>query len=446
MHDLGVFSLQAALTGADAEARLDSIDSLIDSWLSGKGAPDARAQEGKFKSLTGEDEGKFIRKLTKTSVGSLREIQLVETTASGQIFTTEIFAAKDSACVTIFSSLSVMSVNNVVTPVQVYPRCPKVIRTLVELFNDWTLGGQLVPTPKTMEVFEESTALNLCDLLQSPARNLPIVVVSVDPDEVVWPELPHELSRDLVGIAQVAAVDEEGSWVLTDELGKQNSCYLGAVRLYWPVPTQGAAALKGTVWTATHLIDAFGAGVSGMKRFLSQMRRTVMSTAALTIARPKIIGEIQSAAMHERFLTLGAEAREKELESIVDENSQLVLQLNEARQQIAQLQRRLAYSHNAGEDDDNATEDQTAPSQQPGNAHTPALAGELRHYKKIGKKGEVDNLVVTKACNHNESSWRPAFKAVQAEKGVQKLEGRNNWKSFQKCSACTGGGRWRVQW
>ena len=446
MHDLGVFSLQAALSEADAEVRLSSVDSLIDAWLSDKGAPDARVHEGQFKSLTGDGEGKFTRKLTETSVGSLREIQLVETTASGQIFTTAIFAAKHSACVTIFSSLSVMSVNNVVTPVQVYPRCPKVIRSLIESFNDWTLGGQPVPAPKAIEVFEESTALSFCGLLQSPARNLPIVAVSVDPDEVVWPELAHELSRDLVGIAQVAAVDEEGSWVLTDELGKQNSCYLGAVRLYWPVPTQGTEALKGTVWTAAHLIDAFGAGGSGMKRFLSQMRRTVMSTAALTIARPKIIGEIQSAAMHERFLTLGAEAREKELESIVDENSQLVLQLNEARQQIADLQRRLAYSRSAGGADDNVNEGDTTTPQQAGNAHTPPVVGELRHYKKIGKKGEVDNLVVTKACNHNESSWRPAFKAIQAEKGVQKLEGRSNWKSFQKCSACTGGGRWRVQW
>lgn len=446
MHDLAVFSLQASLTDSEAELRLAAIDSLVDIWLSDKGAPDAKAHEGQFKSLTGEGEGKFTRKLTDTSVGSLREIQLVETIASGQIFTTVIYAAKHPASVTIFSSLSVMSVNNVITPVQVYPRCPKVIRSLVESFNDWTLGGRPVPAPKAIEAFDESSALDLCDLLQSPARNLPIIVVSVDPDEVVWPELAHELSRDLVGIAQVVAVNEEGSWVLTDELGKQNSCYLGAVRLYWPVATQGAAGLKGTVWTAAHLIDAFGEGVPGMRRFLSQMRRTAMSTAALTIAPPQIIGKIQSAATHERFLTLGAEAREKELGSIVDENSQLVLQLNEAREQIAELQRRLAYSRNTGGSDDNVNEGQTAPLPQAANVHTPPAAGELRHYKKIGKKGEVDNLVVTKACNHNESTWRPAFKAIQAEKGVQKLEGRDNWKSFQKCSACTGGGRWRVQW
>lgn len=141
MHDLAVFSLQASLTDSEAEVRLAAIDSLIDIWLSEKGAPDAKAHEGQFKSLGGEAEGRFTRKLTETSVGSLREIQLVETIASGQIFTTLIYAAKQPTSVTIFSSLSVMSVNNVITPVQVYPRCPKVIRSLVESFNDWTLGG-----------------------------------------------------------------------------------------------------------------------------------------------------------------------------------------------------------------------------------------------------------------------------------------------------------------
>jgi hypothetical protein len=74
------------------------------------------------------------------------------------------------------------------------------------------------------------------------------------------------------------------------------------------------------------------------------------------------------------------------------------------------------------------------------------MPGETRYYKKIGSGGGVDALVKTKQCNHKSSDWTSAFKGDQAEKGLLKLEGRNDWKSIAHCSACTGGGRWRVNW
>ncbi len=72
-------------------------------------------------------------------------------------------------------------------------------------------------------------------------------------DEELLPELCEKLAYELEGLAHVYSIDEEASWELSSELGKLNSCYLGAVRLYWP-KTAGSERLYSSVWTASKLL------------------------------------------------------------------------------------------------------------------------------------------------------------------------------------------------
>lgn len=267
----------------------------------------------------------------------------------------------------------------------------------------------------------------------------------MDTDELVWEELSDQLARDMIGLAQVAVVDEVGSWVMTDKLGKADSCYLGAVRLYWPKINPAARGLRGTVWTPPRL-RSFGTDIPGMKRFQSVLRGTLMSAAALTITPPACIREIHAAAIAESINKAKKSAVDRELSSIVEENHQLSEQLAEANQKIAELEwklesfrRRLKNEvDEAGELDDGADDDE--------GSYPPPEDGQVIYYKKIGNKGGVDVLVRTPPCNHKESSWHSAFRADQAEKGLLKLEGRDDWQSLQHCGACKGGGRWRVRW
>ncbi len=446
MHSLASYSFEAVL--ADPDLRIREIDDLINTWLSNKGADEPRSTGGTFESLTGDGVGAFERKRFESKAGVATAVELVETAHTGATFTTTLEVTRAGSNVSVFVSLSATPGAAVVAPVKIYPRCPLVVRTLIEKFSDWRFGGQAVPVGHAFNATDSRGVKDLCNAIRSSNRRLPLVVVSMDRDERVWPDLHTRAAEHLIGLADVAFVDAESSWSLTDELGTKDSCFLGAVRLYWPM-VRADGSYEGVTWLA-HRLAAFGGGDQGRNRFLSVLRRTVMSVAALTMAQPSIFREIQSASTKERLQAMEGVARDAELESIVDENAKLSEDLENARKTVSTLQWKLAasaYSRktDSAANDGDVDEDEDEPAPTP-DVRNPPQPGETRFYKKIGSGGGVDTLVETKACQHKSSNWKPAFKGDQAEKGLIKLEGREDWKSLAHCSACTGGGRWRAKW
>lgn len=441
MFTLAAYSLEVVLDSEAAKARVARVQDEVTNWLRSKGVPDADEKEGFFNSLSG-DEGTFSRHHATSSSGEIFEVQLDEVTNRGDTFTTNIQVASDGKRVAVFTSLGISSGGRAVAPVQIYPRCPQVVRTLIETFDDWTFGGQLVPRSIPADTRGARGGQELADELRNPARNFPIVVISADADEMVWGSLPAEMARELVGLAQVAVVDEEASWTLTSELGKPQSCFLGAARLYWPL-SNGKAALRSILWTASRQ-EGYGADQNGMRHFLAAMRRTVMSVASLNIVQPDVVRTVHTAITRERLSGLEAAARDKELDALIEENSRLAAALKDAEGELASLRWKILHLqdrlHDAGEGEQALEEDHDQSAEE----SKPPVKGEIRYYKKIGNKGGVDDLVQTAACNHN--AWRFAFKGDQAEKGLQKLEGRSDWRSLAHCGTCTGGGRWKVHW
>lgn len=274
------------------------------------------------------------------------------------------------------------------------------------------------------------------------------MVVSENDEETLWPKLDGELAYDLAGLAHVVTIDDQASWVLTEEIGKGNSCYLGAVRLYWPVRREasGTVQFPGTVWTASSLLSNDHDG-KGLTRFRSALRHKVMSVAALTIVPPPAIREIKSTAARRRLqeLQTRADANTEELELArlyVEENEQLKADLVKARSEISLLSGRAEMAEyalgqlNASE----AVERSPLESEVSG---APVI-GDVRFYKKMHSKSVYDVLVPVDDCGH--TSWQGSAKADKAKKGLEKLVGRNDWKSLQHCGTCTGGGMWKVRW
>lgn len=442
MQSLAAYSFEA--TVPDTVGRLGAIDDLIDQWLTNKGVVDPRATDGDFESKTGDGTGQFSRRDVKTTIGSTREVELLETAHTGAMFTTTLQVAQTGQSVSVFTSLAAAPGASVVAPVRLYPRCPWIVRALIDNFSDWQFAGQVVPVGHAFAATDIASVQALCDALRTPTRKLPLVVVSMDRDEQVWEDLHVKAAEHLVGLADVAFVDAESSWLLTDELGPHDSCYLGAVRLYWP-SRRSDGSFEGITWIASRLAS-FGGGDAGRNRFLAQLRGTVMSTAALTMVQPSSFREVQSAATKERLNALQGRARDKELDSIVEENAKLSAELDEAKLTIAGLQWKVAAATYAQRGEENESGEVGGDQSGDLETRTPPQAGETRYYKKIGSGGGVDSLVQTGACQHRSSSWRPAFKGDQAEKGLLKLEGRDDWQSLAHCGSCTGGGRWRVHW
>lgn len=442
MQSLASYSFSAMVS--NAKDRIQSIDGLIDEWLNHKGADSPRATDGNFTSKTGDGTGQFSRRLIESSVGSLRDVELIETAHNGAMFSTHVNIANANNNVIVFATLSATPGESRIAPVNLYPRCPWIIRAMIERFDDWKFADQEVPLSKVFHANDEKSASLLCDALQSQARRFPIIVVSNDEDETIWPDLHEKIAEHLIGLADIAVVNAESSWILTDRLGPRDSCYLGAVRLYWP-SQRPDGSLPGMKWVPTRMA-ALGTDGSGRSKLLAILRREVMSAAALTMSQPAIFNEIRQDSEKQRLRALEAGSRDKELDSIIAENAKLMEELAAANRTIESLRWKIAAASYESREVTAANDDEATGLVDESEKHTPPKAGETRFYKKIGSGGGVDALVQTKACQHKESNWRPAFKGDQAEKGLLKLEGRNDWRSIAHCSACTGGGRWRVNW
>lgn len=232
-------------------------------------------------------------------------------------------------------------------------------------------------------------AANIID----PNRTLPVVVISELEGEPVWSDLPEKLALDLAGLAFVARVDEETSWALTDQIGKTLSCYLGAVRLYWPISSQSVSAgvPRNRVWTAANLLSN-DTDAKGATRFRSAMRRTVMGVAALTLEPPPSIRRIHVEVSQARLASLKARATEhsEELELArlyVEENEELREQLEEATKELARQTARADVAEFALEQI-NAPKEEAEIAEEA--EHTGPHPGEVRFYKKTHSKPSYD--------------------------------------------------------
>lgn len=450
MQKLSAYLLEARNLSAEQYAeRSSTISNAIAEWLTQKGVTDPTRDSGTFDSLTTNGNGKFSREKKLTDAGALEEIRLDEFLRGGQTFTTVLSVVLLNSGILVYATLSVTNTVSVLAPVYTDPRCPSVIRKLLSLYTDWSLNGNALGQGKPRQLIGEEGAQNLIEQLESELRVLPIVVVSKNDGEILWEKLDGELAFDLAGLAHVVTIDDEGSWVLTDEIGKENSCYLGAVRLYWPLRKGQAGGLlfPGTVWTASALLSNDQDG-KGLLRFRSAVRHKVMAVAALTVVPPSEIREIGNLAARTRLIELEQRANsntdELQLAKLyISENEQLTVDLAQAKNDIASLSSRAETAEYALSQIKTPEESQPV---QPSSSDTQAepKAGETRFYKKMHSKPAYDLLVQVADCGH--STWQSAAKAEKAKKGVERLEGRNNWKSILHCGACTGGGMWKVRW
>jgi len=232
-----------SLSTGEVAARSDAISARVREWLIGKGVSDTNALSGSFNSLTSNSTGSFSRRSISSEKGSYEEIRLEELSRGGQLFSTVISKVLLPTKITVHATLAVKNNISVIAPVATDPRCPALIRSLLELYTDWTFGGNAIGPATAEAIAGSEDAEILLSRLVSESRIRPIVVVSQNEGEFVWPTLPDELAYDLAGLATVVSIDDEASWALTEHLGKKNSCYLGAVRLYWP----GKKAVNGDI-------------------------------------------------------------------------------------------------------------------------------------------------------------------------------------------------------
>lgn len=422
--------------------------SLVQQWLLDKGACSI-GQRGTYSAEDGSNATYEIHEAFDTA-DSWILYRLTEI-ASGRRFDTAISVTVTAPRVAVYCTLEVGSTEAVVNRIQAEPRCPRIIRTILEMPGEWWLGPTQLRGLTTVEGFSEGEAL--AEQIQQPERSIPYLIISTVQGKPALEKLGENLARDLAGLARVCLVDEQASWALTDRLGKWNSCFAGGLRLYWPRFSL-ADPFGNPLWTATRLIaPAFDVGA-----FRRQLRLQIMSAAATSITRPLEIEGIRNAAQRAEYATLKKNASSlRDFEKLADtyarDNDELRTERDLQYEEIRRLQQRLSASerdcsalryHLRQVKPDSLPEKEDEIS--PDSVEQPAspIRGETRYYKKRDSAPAHDIMVRTNACGHD--AWQSAAKADKAKKGIAKLEARNDWEAIHHCGSCTGGGLWRVTW
>lgn len=439
MRTLAKYSFSAErLSKEDATALEQRVTALIEAWLKQKGTTLPLGTGGTFKSKTrANSEGSFSLKKHEIDGDRLTELRLEEFTNSEHIFETTVTTLSGADRFDVFVKLASESTGSAVAPLVVHPKCPQIVRDLLQSSDRWTFQGQRVPSGVTRTTGEVD-GLILADYIKSNSRVHPIIVVSELDSEELLAGLSAKLSHDLQGLAHVHFIDDDASWALSSKLGKLNSCYLGAVRLYWPI-APGSEKIYSSVWTASKLLPADESlDQQALEKFANQLRQLILGTSSESLTEPSSISRFRLNREKKRDEELAKQGiSAAQLDDLLASKRDLEMQLADAKATISRLYSQLQEATNRAATDS---------SSEPLESDTPdkPKPGEVRFYKKTHSKSNYDVLVPIPDCGH--SSWQNAAKADKAKKGIIRLEGSDDWSQVQHCGSCTGGGVWRVRW
>jgi hypothetical protein len=462
MQKIAAFLLERRDDLAWPEARQEEANNIkasVLTWLESKGAPKG-VSEGSF-SPEDNSEGSFQIQDAVDGDRSWWFLQLEEKNQIGQCFATALSITSGSDWVSVYITLEVGWTHPHIMPLNNDARCPKIVRSLLDLPGNWYLGSSVIRKLRRINGFDDGEALASEILL--PDRSIPILAVSSHDGNVVLPSLDKKLADDLAGLANVVVIDKDASWALTDTLGSYFSCYQGSVRLYWPRFSLRQGRYYHPLWTYDRLRSNSKDIKETREQFRKQLRARIFRACALSVTRPREVDEIRDAVRQRPLKELRERAHSleeyKELaglyanenEALREDNKSLHVRIDELESDVSRLQfaKQSLQSHlsTQKESHDEGEYEEISPdpvSNNDENVHPPG-PGEIRYYKKKFDTPSHDIMIRRPACGCN--NWKAAHKADKAWKGVAKLEGgREDWKKFQHCASCTGGGMWKVTW
>lgn len=428
-------------TGLDADERanrVSEVSSSIDRWLGEKGVSDVAAKEGTFSSLSPNGGGTFARDTVVVGSDSVQEVVLRERANPRQVYITRLVLSGSADSVRVYATVSVANTTYTIEPLRTPAKCPFVIKDIIRTHGDWTLGESPIPSGKPGYFKGRQGGSDICRIVTSHNRSFPLVLVSTYEGQPVWEAIERKIASDLTGLSYVSMLDEEAGWEISDRLDRRYSCYDGAIRIYWPnvAGTGGEGSVQTTVWTPDRLLDVPD-GVDSEDRFREELRRRVMSVAAVAISEPPEIWNTYRAFSRQKLAGLEGKSAEAEevfrmAEQFADAATaaEKACEALRAELDIARVRAENAEAQLAYRDESDRIEDSQVDLSEVSRPELDEInEGDVLFYKKKYSTPNHDIMVRRGDCGHN--AWESANKAPKAWKGVERLEKRRDWKSFQ---------------
>lgn len=160
---------------------------------------------------------------------------------------------------------------------------PAIVRTLLREHEAFDAGERLQPTYVERRASDISA---IVALLEDPARQLPVVVVTRAPS----PDHPVDagmLARNVAGLAHVYVLSTHlAALALTDELGREASVWGGGVRLYWPRFSRQDDPFRHRLWTRRR--------VESTRDFPEMLLTTLGSLAAARVPEHPVVAKARA--------------------------------------------------------------------------------------------------------------------------------------------------------
>ncbi len=289
MRTVAAYSLTRPAPGlAQAPGDLVTYCRMVEEWLGSKGAGDVTVGEHEITFPDGRI-GRLTRGHMETDAGILDSFVLNEPIPGGR-FETRLDLACGNGELVLFCQLATGSAESPLAPVYFDARCPGVLRDITRS-GGWTSGSSEV-SDRHLTCIGREAARELALTIWDDERGLPVVVVSEHEGFTLHPDLAADLAHDLTGLATVVQIDEEASWLLSEEKGREWSCYQGALRLYWPFRTARNDPYSHPLWTQARLLHGGVDTTSAAKHVQNRLRRTILSPSAFQ-ATPPIVTRVR---------------------------------------------------------------------------------------------------------------------------------------------------------
>lgn len=226
---------------------------------------------------------------------------------------------------------------------------PKIVAELVRKFTCMIAQIELRANPTILT--SENVGKFVENHLRNDSRSIPVVLVSPE----VWTDKylidPGALQSRLVGLAHVAQLDSKwAAFSLTDAVGKLDSCYDGAVRVYWPSAKAAQSSLQGHLYLPSQ-IEKFATIGRPLDQYLFRQFAAFaafryIEAGAIRLARSSVDDARRKRIelLHHKAQTSekGSQDEKEFLDLALAENNRLTQENVEYRNQIDELKRDLA--------------------------------------------------------------------------------------------------------
>jgi hypothetical protein len=317
---------------------LGGLTDVISRWLKEKGLQ--TWGEGAHKlSLRGGREATATIQRTAVGEDVEWEVTLDEPLDQGRFFSRACLGVRGEM-LHLFLEMRAGADGYQVAPVGFEVRTPRVLRELLDS-REWFVG-QTPASARPVPWYGSTAGAKFLSVVRHVDRNLPLVAVSQHQGQALTPALVEELSRDLAGLAVVCDLDEQASWSITREAGKEWSCFSGAIRIYWPMGRTEAGPRVHPLWTRERLLESAGTEAEAARRIREQLRRWLHELSTYAVDEPQVLFAIRSDANRARLNAMRDEAARQNdyqglAEELLERCSRLEADLENARQQAEDL-------------------------------------------------------------------------------------------------------------